>query len=340
MGNIETFVTRMRYWCEEANLGYDQGQRNNIVVGGECDCSSLVIHAAKEAGFNTGWATYTGNMRAAFSANGWSVLSPSVAKQAGDILLADAHHVAVYVGNGLLAQASIDERGQIAGGQSGDQTNYETNVRSYYNYPWSCVLRATGAGTSAYNPNGYDHEYVHSVQRLLISLGYDVGPSWATGVLDSITYNTIKRFQKNEGLTVDGVPGPNTIYRLRTKVVTEGYLEVDGFWGAATGARFREVFGLPSTVSWVRACQAFQRFLNKSIDPRHIANLTGYSQLEVDGIDGEKTWTCFQWWLNNYHSGICYKVGGVAIDGVYGPQTVKGVQGVLNISHANSGKLG
>lgn len=143
MANLQTFVNRMTYWCRDGNLGYDQWQRWNIYPGGECDCSSLVIFALKEAGFDTGGATYTGNLSANLTARGWLRLSPNVAKQPGDILLNDTHHVAAYIGGGLVAQASIDERGRAYGGQSGDQNN-ETNIRSYYSYPWNCVLRWNG----------------------------------------------------------------------------------------------------------------------------------------------------------------------------------------------------
>ena len=39
MGSISKFCERMRYWCDEGDLGYDQSQRWNICEGGECDCS-------------------------------------------------------------------------------------------------------------------------------------------------------------------------------------------------------------------------------------------------------------------------------------------------------------
>ena len=62
MGDLNKFCERMRYWCDEGNLGYDQSNRQDIRYGGECDCSSLVIYALKEAGFDTGAASYTGNL--------------------------------------------------------------------------------------------------------------------------------------------------------------------------------------------------------------------------------------------------------------------------------------
>lgn len=146
--NIQTFINRMIYWCQTVSLGYDQSNRQDFRDGGETDCSALVLHALREAGFDTGQATYTGNMRSNLTARGWKVVANNGKPQAGDILLNDVNHVAVYIGNGKLAQASIDERGRISGGQGGDQTGRETNVSPYYNYPWNCYLRWTGSGST------------------------------------------------------------------------------------------------------------------------------------------------------------------------------------------------
>lgn len=148
MPSVQKFCDRMRYWCTQGNLGYDQNERWNIYYGGECDCSSLVIFALQEAGFDTGSASYTGDMSSNLTARGWSRIPFTWNPQAGDILLNDANHVAVWLGD-VLAQASIDENGNIAGGQAGDQTDHETNVRSLYDYPWDCILRYTGAQSSA-----------------------------------------------------------------------------------------------------------------------------------------------------------------------------------------------
>lgn len=142
MGDINKLCERMRYWCNEGNLGYDQSNRWDIREGGECDCSSLVIHCLREAGFDTGSASYTGNMSSNLCARGWVRLPVDRNNlQPGDILLNDANHVAVWLGD-CLAEASIDENGNITGGASGDQGE-ETHTRSYYNY-WNCYLRYTG----------------------------------------------------------------------------------------------------------------------------------------------------------------------------------------------------
>ena len=144
MPSINTLIERMRYWCETASMGYSQYDRWNFnAAAGNCDCSSLVIHCLQEAGFDTGDATYTGNLSANLTARGWTRVANDGQPQAGDILLNDADHVAVYLGGGMLAQASISENNTIAG-NAGDQTGWETNVSRYYDYPWNCYLRYTG----------------------------------------------------------------------------------------------------------------------------------------------------------------------------------------------------
>lgn len=143
MCDIDTLCDRMRYWCDEADLGYCQAHRWNITEGGECDCSSLVIHCLKEAGFDTGSASYTGDMSDNLTARGWSRVEADGNPRRGDVLLNDTHHTAVYIGDGLLCQASrgSDPNHRASGDEPGDQDGYETNTRSYYDYPWDCYLR-------------------------------------------------------------------------------------------------------------------------------------------------------------------------------------------------------
>lgn len=149
MPSLEKFAERMRYWCDTANLGYDQTQRWTIWDGGECDCSSLVIHALQEAGFDTGSASYTGDLSWNLTQRGWSRLSPDISTaRPGDILLSDANHVAAVVyGWGwwaTIAEAWLDEKGGIYYGQAGDQTGLETRTRGIYSFPWDCILRYEG----------------------------------------------------------------------------------------------------------------------------------------------------------------------------------------------------
>lgn len=155
MPSISKAIAAMDKACRVWSLGYDQGNRWDIRNGGECDCSSLVIWALKQGGFDTGDATYTGNLSANLTKRGWKRLPPDLSTlQPGDILLNDMHHVCMVVrGHGrdaIIAQASIDERGRASGGRGGDQTGRETNERKVYQYShgWNCILRYTGAQTA------------------------------------------------------------------------------------------------------------------------------------------------------------------------------------------------
>ena len=100
--------------CENNNIGYDQNERNTLrtqakVVGWdlskittpcECDCSSFMTVCAEAAGINV---PYTGNnapttatMRAAFKATGmFDVLTPTVSKRRGDIIVKSGHTIMV-----------------------------------------------------------------------------------------------------------------------------------------------------------------------------------------------------------------------------------------------------
>jgi len=140
MPDLERMVQTMENWCNDDSHGYSQYHR----YGPDYDCSSAVITALKIAGWDMGSALTTDHIRAPLVQQGWQWLPPNVPKQRGDILLNEDNHVAVYVGNGQLAEFAIDEEGGIAGNMSGDQTGTEAYIHGYYDYPWDGVLRYTG----------------------------------------------------------------------------------------------------------------------------------------------------------------------------------------------------
>lgn len=152
MPDLNKAIELMRYWCNDASVGYDQWQRWDVYDGGETDCSALVITALKQAGFDVGNATYTGNMSDELCARGWTRLDPIISSaKPGDILLNDANHTAMVVsGSGWdakICQASIDENGNAYGGMAGDQTGWETAEMHIYDYPWNAILRWNGSAS-------------------------------------------------------------------------------------------------------------------------------------------------------------------------------------------------
>ena len=150
---IEKAITWATRIANDASHGYDQTNR----WGPDYDCSSFLITAWDQAGvpLKKAGATYTGNMRQAMLKNGFRDVTSTVDFSTGaglcrgDILLNEQHHVAMYIGNGKIVHASINERGTATGGKTGDQTGREICIRGYYVYSkgWQKVLRYKGAGT-------------------------------------------------------------------------------------------------------------------------------------------------------------------------------------------------
>jgi len=122
--------------------GYDQGSRWG---NPDYDCSSLVITAYKKAGVPL-TCTYTGNMRSDMLRNGFAIpvnvdLRTGANLQPGDVLLNEANHTAMYIGNGQIVHATGNEWGGATGGQPGDQTGKEICIAPYFNFPWDFCLR-------------------------------------------------------------------------------------------------------------------------------------------------------------------------------------------------------
>lgn len=141
---IDRFCDAMRWAADSDQVGYSQTDRWDVEFYGDgqynADCSSLVIQAAQFAGYDVDGATYTGNMAQPFERAGFTRVDNDGNPGRGYVLLNEGNHVAVWLGD-CLAQASIDENGQIAGGARGDQTGEEVNTRSYYDYPWDFYLK-------------------------------------------------------------------------------------------------------------------------------------------------------------------------------------------------------
>ncbi len=223
MSIIQDAVSWARRMAADDSHGYDQTNR----WGADYDCSSFVISAYKAAGVPLE-CTYTGDMRGDMLRRGFSDITTSVnlstgaGVQEGDVLLNYARHTALALGGGRIVQASINERGTASGGQPGDQTGREIYERTYYNYPWDCVLRYTGDGAVTDDSNEYLPSYWYNValpllkpgviygavtaaQALLKAYGYYTGS--ITGKMDENTVAAVKTYQTAQGLDVDGEIG-------------------------------------------------------------------------------------------------------------------------------------
>lgn len=257
--SIDTLCSDAIWWCENGNLGYDQSQRysweqSGYKTGTEVDCSSFVIGLLKKHGYSVGDASYTGNISSALTKHGWKRLPNNGNPRKGDILLNDAHHVALYVGNGKLAQASRGERGhRVSGGKAGDQDGYETNVRSYYNYPWTCYLRFAGSTSTAPKPSTSSTAASSSANGKL-----EVDGWWGSA--------TTTRLQKLFRTPADGVISGQYIGNKQyVKAATSGWEFIGNYYGSTLIRAMQTRLGVtadgligPSTVNALERHYGFE----------------------------------------------------------------------------------
>lgn len=212
--------------------GYSQRSR----WGPDYDCSSLVITCFEDAGIpvKTRGASWTGNMKAVFTACGFQALPYPDTLIRGDVLLNEIYHTALYIGDGKLVEACIAETGDVDG-QSGDQTSHEIHVRDLYEYyrGWQWILRypehdedpvQVDHGDVGYNYNkwyaamcpeitmGSFGPVAAAVEAMLNYHGF--GYLAVDGHISSTDRAALRRFQARHRLDDDGVVGPKTWYEL------------------------------------------------------------------------------------------------------------------------------
>ena len=87
-------------------------------------------------------------------------------------------------GTHYISNSGSDERGQYRGGEAGDQTGTEWRMRSWYNRPWSCVLRypdqkvglklaQLGIDAALNDKIGYDQSQNRTYLKQLKAVGWE-----------------------------------------------------------------------------------------------------------------------------------------------------------------------
>lgn len=180
-------------------------------------------------------------MKSAFLACGFTDVTSRVNLQTGngmkrgDVIINTLHHTVMYIGNGRIVAARINENGKVSGGKTGDQTGMEIMIQDYYfyQYEWDCVLRYTkeDATTDISSPSApaasSESENVCKGQTSANHFASAQIP--VTGQRDTATVKAgIKVLQTalnkdyGAGLIVDGIFGSNTDKALGKHYVTSG----------------------------------------------------------------------------------------------------------------------
>lgn len=203
--------------------------------GPDYDCGHLVIDCYETAGIpvKTKGASYTGNMKRVFLTCGFKDVTGKVnlktgaGMKAGDVLLNERAHAAMFTGNGKLVQARSN-----FDGKAGDGSGQEIREQAYYNYPWDCVLRFEetpaeeipvdeGKDSSSTIIEGLPtlkrgdrSETVRAAQFLLNGRDASVGIWGADGDFGAATKSAVLAFQRRNRLDADGIIGPSTWAKL------------------------------------------------------------------------------------------------------------------------------
>ena len=135
--NIEKAVLFMENLAKDNKHGYDQINRN----GPDYDCSSSIATALNKAGFNVNPKSTTSNLYPQLIKEGFEICKKPWKR--GDIHLAVGSHVVMSINANEIVHASINEKGKVTGGKTGDQTGKEICTRSYYEHTkgWNYHLR-------------------------------------------------------------------------------------------------------------------------------------------------------------------------------------------------------
>lgn len=222
--------------CANDCVGYSWDSRNSLyqqarAVGMDiskihtrcnCDCSSLQNCAAVASGApgvtygDNGWVTT--NMLGYLRAAGYAIITDRDKLQSDawcvrGAIYVSAGHTVCALGDGSRAGETLRAAG-LTEGPVDDVT--DTNVGD--NAPTVVVpsmdtpaqVRTTCTVTLPVLRSGAEGVDVIALQLLLIGRGYDCGPDGADGDFGPATYGAVTRFQRERGLEVDGVIGPET----------------------------------------------------------------------------------------------------------------------------------
>lgn len=134
-------------------------------------------------------------------------------------------------------------------------------------------------------------ERCSELQKLLIAKGYDCGGYGADGKFGQGTYNSLIQFQKDYGLTIDGLAGEQTFSALKTSIEPKQFIQGNDWVSRLQqecnnqGFSNQNIDGISGT-NTLNGCPTLREGANGNITRllQEKLNALGYS---TNGIDGD-----------------------------------------------------
>lgn len=203
----EKLAAAMEAACANGNIGYDQWQRD-----------TLLAHARK-AGYDPGQVTQ------ACETDCSSLVRVCCAYAYGRDIVAEATGARFYTGNLVQVLEKTGLFDEMTGEAYGERSDYLMRGDIQCTRTQGHVVIVLNDGSKAGETpgrkrttlrRGASGTEVRAMQWALISLGYDLGSWGADGRFGAATGEAVIAFQRANGLTADGICGPETWSALDT----------------------------------------------------------------------------------------------------------------------------
>lgn len=228
---VQQFVSKYGTSWQKNSEAKADTKYNSAVYGSKwidhnvADCSGLFAWAFKQLGgsiahgSNSIWDRYTknkGKLAEGRRTDGKELLPGTAVFTGTDN---DHPHIGLYAGSGKVIEAANTQAGVVTSNINATKWKYWGELRGV-DYDGKAEEPVTDSGWPVLK-RGSKGTYVRQLQQLLLDRGYKLPKYGADGDFGSETEAAVKQFQRDWGLTVDGIVGPQTLKMLQSTVPNE-----------------------------------------------------------------------------------------------------------------------
>lgn len=205
---------------------------------GGYDCSGYVYNVLRDSGYNVGRNT----------ANGYRSLGTKVSiatKDIGDLLFFGknnkATHIAIYAGNGMMYESTGGSKNTKYNPGKGVVLSSVSKRKDLIEVRRILSVDAVSKNkdvSRSWLQKGDVGEKVKTMQLMLIGVGYPCGKCGADGSFGGDTYDALRKFQKENGLIVDGYYGDKSKNKLEELYKKEASASIPAVMGYTVGKTY------------------------------------------------------------------------------------------------------